>query len=72
MQRSPYLGNESTLPEMCIMNVFKFLSTKTLKPPNNTLYKEKIINEKKAFLFFVIDVHRYQDAKILPKFREII
>ncbi len=41
MQRSLYLGNERTLREMCIMNVLNFISTKTLKPTNNTVYREK-------------------------------
>ncbi len=45
---------------------FSSLSTKKLKPTNNTLYREK------RNFFFVIHLHRYRDAKILLKFREIM
>ncbi len=35
MQRSLYLGNERTLREMCIMNVFKFLKYQNVKTDAN-------------------------------------
>ncbi len=42
MERTLCLGNKRTLRETCIMSVsfFNSLSTKKLKPTNNTLYLE--------------------------------
>ncbi len=66
MQRTLFLGNERTLRETCIISVLSVLSslsTKNLKPKNNTLFRET----KKYIYFFLFWLFIFIGTN-MPKF----